>query len=565
MGRRGFSNLSGLLGYQRAWLRGDLLAGLTVAAYLVPQVMAYAEVAGLPAIAGLWAILPCLVLYALLGSSRQLSVGPESTTALLTASIVGPLAGGDPGRYARLAAELALILGAFCLIAWLLRLGFVAELLSRPVLVGYLAGVAVIMAIGQLGNVTHVRVTGDTLWAKFASLTRHAGEIRPAALVIAAGTIAIVLLIQRFWPRIPAALVAVTVMTLLVVVTDLERHGVAVVGTLHGGLPRPQLPPFSDLSALVVPALGILLVGYTDNVLTARAFATRGAYEIDANQEFLALGGCNIGSALSQGFPVSSSASRTALADAAGGRSQLYSLTACAAVLVTLAFLRPALAHFPVSALGGLVIYAAVRLIDIAEFRRLARFRRRELMLAAVATVGVLTFDILYGVLLAIGTSVIDLLWRVARPHDAVLGSVPGLQGMHDVDDYPAARETPGLLIYRYDAPLFFANAEDFRRRSVEAVDRHQGAVDWFVLNVEAMVEVDITGLDALEAVRSTLTGRGIVFGLARVKQDLLDDLEAYGLGGSIGAERLFPTVSTAVAAYRAWCDEGGAGTRGPA
>ncbi len=261
---------------------------------------------------------------------------------------------------------------------------------------------------------------------------------------------------------------------------------------------------------------------------------------------------------MSQGFPVSSSASRTALGDEAGSNSQLYSLTACGVVLLALTFLRPALEHFPVAALGGIVIYAAARLIDIAEFRRLARFRRRELVLALVATVGVLTFDIRYGVLLAIAISVIELLWRVARPHDALLGVVPGLEGMHDVDDYPAARETPGLLIYRYDAPLFFANAENFRRRALETIDQHKGAVAWFVLNVEAMVEVDITGLDALESVRRTVTDRGIVFALARVKQDLLAGLDAYGLAASIGAKLLFPTLPAAVASYQAWCEERG-------
>ncbi len=267
MDTSGFSNLSQLASYQRDWFRGDLLAGVTVAAFLVPQVMAYAAVAGLPAIAGLWAILPCLVLYALLGSSRQLSVGPESTTALLTASIIGPLAAGDPSRYARLAAELALIFGVFCIIAWLLRLGFIAELLSRPVLVGYLAGVAVIMIVGQLGAVAHVPIDGESPWSKLASLIGRAGEIKPASVGIAAVTIALVMLFQRFWPQIPGALVAVTAMTLLVVVAGLDRHGVTVVGTLDGGFPRPRLPAFSDLGRLLVPALGIFVVGYTDNVI----------------------------------------------------------------------------------------------------------------------------------------------------------------------------------------------------------------------------------------------------------------------------------------------------------
>jgi MFS superfamily sulfate permease-like transporter len=327
-------------------------------------------------------------------------------------------------------------------------------------------------------------------------------------------------------------------------------------------LPRPGLPPLSDVRELLLPALGILVVGYTDSIATARSFAARGGGEINANQELLALGACNLGASLARGFPVSSSASRTALGDAAGSRSQLYSLTAFVSVLVTIAFLRPVLAHFPVASLGGLVIYAASRLIDVAEFRRLARFRRRELLLAVATTVGVLTFGILNGLLLAVGLSIVELLSRVARPHDAILGRVPGLAGMHDIDDYPTAQEVSGLLVYRYDSPLFFANAEDFRRRVLDAVDQHGDELTWLVLNVEAIVEVDITGLDALDSVRTTVDARGIVLTLARVKQDLLDDLEAYGLADSIGRDRLFPTLPTAVTAYGTWCTEN---DRGPA
>jgi high affinity sulfate transporter 1 len=494
-----------------------------------------------------------MIIYALLGSSRQLSVGPESTTALLTASIVAPLAGGDPAKYASIAAELALIFGIFCLIAWVLRLGFIADVLSRPVLVGYLAGVALIMIVGQLGKVTGVHVSGDTFFSELSSFARHAGDVEPATLAVALGTIAVLVVVQHLWPGAPGALIAVALMTGLVAISNLDQHGVAVVGMLSGGMPQPELPGLTDARQLLLPAIGILVVGYTDNVLTARSFATRGGYDIDANQEFLALGACNLGSAVVHGFPVSSSASRTALGDSAGSRSQVFSLIAFVAVLIVLLFLRPALAHFPIAALGGIVIYAAVRLIDLAEFRRLARFRRREFLLALVTTVGVLAFDILYGVLLAVAVSVIEMLARVARPHDAVLGRVPGLAGMHDVDDYPNAKQIRGLLVYRYDSPLFFANAEDFRRRALAAVSEYNGQIRWFVLNAEAIVEVDITGLDALELVRSTLIDRGIVVALARVKQDLLDDLVAYGLADSLGSDLLFPTLPTAVAAYEAW------------
>ncbi len=253
------------------------------------------------------------------------------------------------------------------------------------------------------------------------------------------------------------------------------------------------------------------------------------------------------------GFPVSSSASRTALASSAGARSQAYSLVAGAVVLAVLLFLSPLLTHTPSAVLGVLVVYAAVRMIDLAGFRRLASFRRRELLLALGCLAGVLALDILYGVIVAVGLSVAELLTRVARPHDAVEGLVPGMAGMHDVDDYPQARTIPGLLVYRYDSPLFFANAEDFRRRALAAVDEQSGPVRWFVLNTEANVEVDITALDAVDELRRELTGRGVVFALARVKQDLRNDLKAYGLLDSVGEDLLFPTLPTAVAAYRAW------------
>jgi sulfate permease, SulP family len=288
-------------------------------------------------------------------------------------------------------------------------------------------------------------------------------------------------------------------------------------------------------------------------VLTARAFAARQDQQIDANQEFLALGFANVGAGLLRGLPVSSSGSRTAMADATGARTQVYSLVTLLSVVATLLLLGPLLARFPTAALGAIVVYAAVRLIDLPAFRRLAAFRRTEFLLALTACAGVLVIDILYGVLLAVGLSVVEMLHRVARPHDAIQGLVPGLAGMHDVDDYPNARTIPGLVVYRYDSPLFFANAEDFRRRAVAAVDDHDSPVEWFVLNTEANVEVDITALDAVEALRREFDRRGIVFALARVKRDLLDDLDAYGLTGKIGAERIFPTLPTAVAAYERW------------
>ncbi|HYU66691.1 MAG TPA: sulfate permease, partial [Jatrophihabitantaceae bacterium] len=537
-----------------SWFRGDVVAGLTVAAYLVPQVMAYAGVAGLPPVAGLWAAVPALAVYAVLGSSRQLSVGPESTTALLAAAAIGPLVAGNPVRYAMLTAGLAILVGLICLVAWLTRLGFVADLLSRPVLVGYMAGVAVIMIGGQLHRTTGVPVQGSRLATQLRTFMSNLNDVHWPTVLMSVGILAFLFGIQARYPRLPGPLLAVSIAAAVVSAFGLKDHGLSVVGTVPSGLPIPRVPDLSmsDLRDLLLPAIGIAMVAFTDNVLTARAFATRGRYDVDANQELLALGVANIGAGLFKGFPVSSSGSRTALGDAAGSRTQMYSIVALASLVFVLLAGGPLLANFPDAALGAIIIYAATRLVDVAEFRRIARFRRSELVLALTALAGVLVLNILYGVLVAIGVSVANLLRRVARPHDAILGRVDGLAGMHDVDDYPEAQTIPGLVVYRYDSPLFFANADDFKRRALAAADPADQP-KWFVLNVEANVEVDITGLDAVESLRVELERRGIVLAMARVKQDVLDDLRAFGLAESIGEARLFPTLPTAVAAYETW------------
>src|SRR5512143_2748561 len=321
-----------LRGYQRCWLGGDVLAGITVAAYLVPQVMAYAELAGLPPVAGLWAIMPPLAIYAVLGSSRQLSVGPESTTALMAATVVAPLAAGNLGRYAELAAALAVVVGLLSVVAWALRLGFVADLLSQPILVGYLAGVAVIMMVGQLGKISGVPVKGDTLGAELASFVRGLDQLQAGTLLLGLATLVFLFAVQWQFPQVPGPLLAVLLATAAVAVFDLEAHGIAVIGEVPAGLPRPSLPPLGDFSKLLLPAVGVLLVGYTDNVLTARAFAAGGGYAVDANQDLLALGAANVGAGVFQGFPISSSGSRTAIGAASGSRTQLYSLIALASV-----------------------------------------------------------------------------------------------------------------------------------------------------------------------------------------------------------------------------------------
>jgi sulfate permease, SulP family len=544
--------LARLRGYERKWLRGDVLAGVTVAAYLVPQVMAYGVIAGLPPVVGLWAITGSLLVYAVVGSSRQLSVGPESTTALMTAAAIAPLAAGDPRRYAVLAAGLAILVGSICLVARLARLGFLADLLSRPVLVGYMAGVAVIMTVGQLGKVSGVDVEGASTIGEVASFAGHLDEVDPHTIALAVAVLVFLLAGSRFFPSAPVLLIAVLLATAAVAVLDLQERGIQVVGDVPSGLPFPQVPQLtaSDVASLVLPALGLATVGYTDNVLTARAFATRNRYDVDANAELVGLGFANLAAGGMHGFPVSSSGSRTVIGDSLGSRSQLHSLVALTLVVATLLFLGPVLAGFPTAALGALVIYAALRLVDVTELRRIARFRRSELLLALATIGGVLAVGILYGVLIAAGLSVLDMLRRVARPHDGILGYAPGVAGMHDIDDYPAARQVPGLVVYRYDAPLFFANAEDFKRRALASLNVAEGPVEWLILNAEANVEVDLTSVDALDELREELQRQDIVLALARVKQDLRNDLAASGFLDRVGQEHVFMTLPTAVAAY---------------
>jgi high affinity sulfate transporter 1 len=542
--------------YERAWLRPDLVAGIGVAAYLIPQVMAYAAVAGLPPVVGLWAIGVALLVYAVFGSSRQLSVGPESTTALMTAIVIGPLADGDPARYAALAAALALVVGGVCLLAFVVRLGVLADLLSKPVLVGYLAGVAVLMIVSQLGKLTGVPVEGEDTRHQLISFLREVrGGLHWPTVLVAAAVLVLLLSIQRRFPRAPAPLIGVVLAAAAALLFSLEDRGVELVGDIPAALPALTLPDVAlgDLADLLLPALGVALVGYADNVVDARAFAVRNGYRVDANQELLALGAVNVAAGFTQGFPVSSSGSRTVIGDALGSRSQLFSLVALAAVVVAMLLGRPILASFPTAALGAIVVYAALQLIDVGEFRRFRRFRLSELVIALATTAAVVALGVLAGVVVAVALSIADLLRRVARPHDAIQGFVAGLAGMHDIDDYPGARVLSGLVVYRYDSPLFFANAEDFRTRARAAVEAVPTPTEWFVFNAEATVEVDLTGLDALEELRAELTGRGVVFALARVKQDLRVELEAAGLVGRVGEERIFPTLPTAVAAYVDW------------
>ncbi|MGO4361216.1 SulP family inorganic anion transporter [Terrabacter sp. RAF57] len=557
--------------YDKVWLRGDVLGGITVAAYLVPQVLAYAEVAGLPAVSGLWAVGPGLLVYAVLGSSRQLSVGPESTTALMTAAGVGALvtAGGGIAMRQEMAALLAIAVGLICLVGFVTRLGFLSDLLSKPVLVGYMAGIAALMIVSQIGKVTGLHVDGDSFLQEVRYAVTHLGDVHVPTVLLSLGVLVVLFAFQRFAPLWPGPLIAMLGATVVVAVLDLAgRFGITLVGPVPEGLPSFSLPDVSDVDvwALLPAALGVAVVAYSDNVLTGRAFAGRHRETIDSDQEFLALGGANVATGLLQGFPISSSGSRTVIADSMGARTQLHSLVSLVLVIATLLWLGPVIAAFPTAALGAVVVYAAIRLVDIAEMRRIGAFRRSELVLALATTVAVLLFGVLPGIGAAIALSVLDLLRRIVHPHDGVLGYVPDVAGMHDIDDHPDAVQVPGLVVYRYDSPLFFANSDDFVSRALKVVDeatRH-ARVEWFLLNAEANTEVDLTAVDALETLRSTLSDREIRFAMARVKEDMRLSLEAGGFIEKVGTDLIFPTLPTAVAAYAAWYErEHGSGPPG--
>jgi high affinity sulfate transporter 1 len=515
--------------------------------------MAYARLAGLQPVSGLWAAAAALVAYALLGTSSRLSVGPESASAILVGSAVSVIAAGaPPAQRATVAAALAIAVSIVALVAWAAHLGWLADLLSRPVLVGYMGGVAVVMIVSQLPNITGIASSRHGTLSLVADVGAKIGQVHVAPLLVGVTIVGVLLALGRF-PRVPGPLLVVLAATAITSIFGLGSHGVATIGHVPHSLPAISFPglPTRLWPAVFAAAAGISVVVFSDNILTARAFAARAGERIDANQELLALSGANATAGLVGGFPVSSSGTRTALAEAAGGRGQLVSLVAAGGVLFVVLFAGGLLQSFPVAALGGLVIYAAIRLVDVQEARRIARFRSSEAVIMLTAFAGVLLFGVLVGIAVAVGLSIAELFARIARAHDAVQGSVPGLAGLHDVDDYPSAITFSGLIVYRYDAPLCFANAEDLRTRVIDAVNSEPRMVEWVVLNMEANVEIDLTAVDMLEELRAELASRGIELALARVKRDLAVYLDRSGFTDRIGSEHIFPTLPTALAGFR--------------
>lgn len=546
--------------YQRGWIKGDVIAGITVAAYLIPQVMAFASIVGLPAVVGLWAVLGPMAIYFVLGTSRKMSVGPESTTVLMTAAGISALVGaaGGPEHMAEVAALLAIAVGAVCLIGYVGRLGFLTRLLSRPVLVGYLLGIALLMFISQLSEVTKVETSGEQSWQEVASFFQNIHNAHIPTVLMALAVFVLLFLARWIAPKFPAPLLVLLVAAGAVAVFGLDRYDLEVIGEIPRGLPEIRLPDFStvDIWALMPYAVGIAIVGFSDNILTARAFAAEKDEPIDANQELLALGAANIANGLFQGFPVSTSGSRTVLGNTAGAKTQVHSLVVIAIVVMVLLFAGPVLESFPEAALGALVMYAAVQLIDIEELRRIARFRKSELIITAATALALTLFGVLVGIGFAIALSILDLIRRITSPYADVLGYAPGVAGMHSLDDYPDSQPVEGLVVFRYDSPIFFANADDFSARAKQAIDRSPHPIRWFLLNAEANTEMDLTAVDALEKLRVDLESQGIRFAMARVKQNLSRSLAPTGFIKSVGKQYVFTTLPTAVRAYAAEFDE---------
>jgi len=549
------AGLAQLRGYDGSWLRADVLAGVTVTAYLVPQCLAYAEVVGAPPISGLWVAVVAMILYFFLGTSRQLSVGPEAGVSVMVAAAVGPLAAGDPARWMALSAGLAVLVGLICVVSWAARLGFVADLLSRPILLGYMAGVALIMVSSQLGSITGIRLASGEPIGRVVEIAGELYEINVASTIVGLSVVVFLLALRKLKPLAPGTLLAVIGAGIAVWALGLEALGVAIVGPVPSGLPTPTLPALglADISALLGAAAAVAFVAYSDVALTARAFSARTGETIDPNQEFLALGVANVVAGLTGGFALSASSSRTAIIDAMRARSQVAGLVAAGAVIFVVLAVPWLISYIPRAALGGVVIYAALRLIHVRELVKLERFRSTELGLALIALVGVLVFGVLSGILVAVGLSVVELFARVARPPAAVLGRVPGLAGLHNVEDYPDARTIPGLVVFRYDAPLCFANAQDFRARALRAVDDQREPVHWFLLNAEAIVELDMTAAEALQQLVNDLAKRRILFAMARVKQDLRAQLLRGGLLDIIDEEHIYPTLPVAVEGFERW------------
>jgi len=536
--------------YRRDWFRRDLVAGLVLSALLVPQGIAYAELAGLPPVTGLYATAVPLLAYAVFGPSRILVLGPDSSLAPLVAATVIPVAGADPENRVAVAGVLALLVAAMLLGGAIARLGFLTDLLSMPVRLGYLAGIALIVIADQLPRLLGEPSGGGDFGADVGHLVRSLDEIDPTTAALGLGCLAVVLAGWRFAPRFPAILVAVAGAAVLVGTLDLD---VSVVGHVPSGLPAFTIPsaPSGELERLAAGALAIALLAFADTSVLSRSYAARLGDRVDQNRELIGLSAANLGAGLFQGFPISSSSSRTPVAEAAGARSQLTGVVGAVTIGVLLVFGTGILHNIPTAALAAVVIAAVLRLIDIPAARWLLRVNMSDFGLAVAACAGVLILGILPGVGFAIALSVIAVLERAWHPYVAVLGRVAGQKGYHDTQRHPEGSEVPGLLLFRFDAPLFFANAEVFRDALLDAVESANGNdVKTVVIAAEPITDVDSTAAEMLADLDRELEQRGIELAFAELKGPVKDKLRRYGLFDQVTEERFYPTIGLAVRAH---------------
>ena len=543
-----------LSGYRSSWLPKDLAAGLSVAAIALPVGIAYADLAGVPPVIGMYSAIFPLFAYALFGSSRQLMTGPDAATCILVAATLGPLAGGDPEHYATLMLGLTVMTGLLYLFAGVIKLGFIANFLSQPILTGYLNGIALLIIVGQVPKLLGYTSNEEKFLRKVLEFFERVDQSHWPTAALGAGTLVVLVLIMRFLPRLPGAFVVVGLSIMIVAALGLGQQGVAVLGEVPSGLPSIVLPSFQHgaFNDIFGAAAGLVLVSFTSGVLTAKSFARRNGYEVNANQELIGFGACNLASGLAQGFPVTGADSRTAVNNAMGGKTQMVGLVAGGAMLLVLLFLTSPLAYVPTTALAAVILVSAIGLFDLADLRQLYHMSYREFLMSVGTTLGVLVLGVLPGVLLAVALSLIWLLSVESRPNDAVLGRVKGRKGFHSIADYPDAKTIPGLLLYRFDSNLVFYNADYLKARVRAAVAAQKTPVEWVVVDASSINIVDATGLRKFDELREELAAVGVSVYIARVKQHLehFFNKEFAKERRKAAKKRRFQTLKPAINAY---------------
>ncbi|ENH4325703.1 TPA: SulP family inorganic anion transporter [Pseudomonas aeruginosa] len=546
--------LDSLLHYRRAWFRPDVQAGLSVAAIQIPTAIAYAQIAGFPPQVGLYACILPMLIYALIGSSRQLMVGPDAATAAMVAAAITPLAAGDPQRLVDLSMIVAIMVGLFSIVAGLARAGFIASFLSRPILVGYLNGIGLSLLVGQLGKLFGYEAATSGFVAGILALLENLLHIHWPTLILGSLSLLLMVLLPRRFPQLPGALCGVLLASLAAALLGLDRYGVELLGEVPAGLPQLSWPQTSleELKSLLRDATGITVVSFCSAMLTARSFAARHGYSINANHEFVALGLANIGAGVSQGFAISGADSRTAVNDMVGGKTQLVGVVAALVIAATLLLLNKPLGWVPMPALGAVLLLAGWGLIDVQALKGFWKLSRFEFSLCLLTTVGVLSVGVLPGIFVAVSIAVLRLLYYTYRPSDAVLGWMHGIDGQVELAKYPQATTLPGLVIYRFDAPLLFFNADYFKQRVLAVVDGSERP-NAVLLNAEAMTNLDISGLATLHEVQQILKAQGVHLSLARVAGQTLDLLQRSSMLGEIKPPLVFSSVRSGVSAYRYW------------